>query len=244
MGQCYAVSAKLRFSNPLDKEAARQTLVKCVKDELDSGSRFDLVDVNGKGVELFDSFEGVMNVILSNQDFKYDGKDRFDSYFDASYGWESFLGDCFHRISPFLTLDSCMAVYPDSGLSFYRANGHDGVIYCDISPFFDGIEELYDHLDCDGDLYNSKRRIYIKKVDDNIYALELSEDEAKKCIDDAYYNDRPWSEIVSYLPKSPKKMNVEEFEDYYNQKDFDTGYACEEWVPAEPLTKVLLEGVA
>ena len=132
MGQIYSVAAKLRFNNPLDKEAARQALVRCIKSEIASGSNFGNVRP-----ELYDSFEGVMNIILTNQDFTYNGKDCFSSCFDASYGWESFLADCFHQISPYLTLDSCMTVHPDSGFWIYRASGRYDGIDRDVSPFFD-----------------------------------------------------------------------------------------------------------
>ena len=247
MGQIYTVAARFKFNNSGDREAARLALVEYIKQQLEDGTHFDTIEDGSKQTGLFDSFEGVMNIILSNQKFSYDRETgTFDSNFKATYSWHSILETCFKKICLFLSPDSYMAVSPDHGFYLYKPQGDtysEHSIINDTNPYIDDTVYLLSLLD-DEDLYNALKHVYIRKVNDSIFVMELSEDEAKQCINESYESGLPWCEVVTFLPKNMKKYDRKAFEEYYFNSSLSSRESSCEWYPAEPLTKVLLEGVA
>lgn len=121
MSACYSVSATLTF-----RKGLIQTGLENIKEYI-RVSHNQNVDFgfgtysNFKSLNEIKSIEDVINLIFAKHQKMCDIKHpneldyNFNSFFNASYGWEKVIYDFFKYLSPCLEDGSKMIVYPDSG---------------------------------------------------------------------------------------------------------------------------------
>lgn len=182
MGQVYDVTYSLCWIDDEEKVNALKELSKHI------GRKFKSID-------------DVMAYLLTkNVEKTEEGKVQiYYAGFDASYGWESLLEECFDVMLPHLADESKFSCYPDSGYYVYAVK--------------DGKKVL---VDCD-EMQTAKRAKYVKAMD--LLARSINDEDiledwlmfgvADGDIDDdtsdeelSYYcEDEPFEELINEFTK-------------------------------------------
>lgn len=115
MGQCYSVCLKLKFR---DEEGAKKALKAKLDRHEEERIRYNLDHFEELGIGtdklhdllriFFGGWSGELTLSTTDKEWEY-------ADFDACYGWEGVMMDAFEEIAPYLTEQSEIKIYPDSG---------------------------------------------------------------------------------------------------------------------------------
>lgn len=127
MGQCYSVRCKIKKFE--SEEGAIRALQEHIKN--DKRTDYGLGYYAAQGV-MTDNFDDLMRIFLADYPGqkvvieKKKGVMGYSNNFDASYGWESVLGEMFQTMAPYIGEGSELVVYPDS--SYDKCVVRDGKV--------------------------------------------------------------------------------------------------------------------
>ena len=132
MGAVYSISGDLKYKSSSDIVAATKEFVASY-----NGARFSDTD--------FNDLKGALECIFTKRglDINYETNKsiKFNSDFDASYGWESVMIDWFDEVATLLSDGSYLKIYPDSGVDYGVVSG--GIVDWEAE------EEISDELTVD-----------------------------------------------------------------------------------------------
>ena len=114
MGQCYSVEIKVKFT---DEDGAKKALQAKLDRHEEERINYNLDHFKELGITT-DNLHDLLGIFFGGWEGKLD-KSTTDEWeyadFDACYGWEIVMMDAFEDIAPYLTDDSVIKIYPDSG---------------------------------------------------------------------------------------------------------------------------------
>ncbi len=121
MGQTYSVTLRARFT---DEQGAAQALRDKIARGDEEHTNYSLEHYKELGIGT-DDIEDLIRIFIGGWNGTVtkkpsNGLIRYDSGFDACYGWEGVMMTMFNELVPYLHPSSTMRIYPDSGCDFAK----------------------------------------------------------------------------------------------------------------------------
>ena len=122
MGAVYSIHLRIKVTDRTSAAEALRTKIARGDQEYTS---YSLEHYQSLGVGT-DSLEDLLKIFFGGWEAKLEsskgnkGFTKYDSAFDASYGWEGVMIRAFKEMAPYLEEESSIRIYPDSGVDYGR----------------------------------------------------------------------------------------------------------------------------
>ena len=238
MGQCYSVDMRLVYK---DRNAANRALVGYINKNKEAVN-FNIPHLAKKGVSLYGGIVDAIKLLITNCEFESETspeEDIFRSSFEGSYGWSDVMEEGFKAMVPFLKDGSELTIFPDMGYDKFSLDC--GVVNYygqeeEPNPCIDSKEEMEDHLESKGALYNTKSGDYLMYNECGRYLhYRFDRCVAKKIAEwSRRYDEEDWT-FCPEIPDAISSIKDPEYLDTFFPSD-GTGPDPEEWLIANTNT--------